>query len=358
VYYPQEIATPTGRIYFLDNLKYILITLVVMCHAIEPFLEYSLSLKALWMYSEIFVMPLFVFVSGYNSKHATNSNNILNISKVCSFMILYIILFVAIDIIRFINGGDFSYHFLSVSNASWYLFAMCLWYLLLPVFSKIKPAIAIPFTIVFALLIGYYSEASDFLVMSRVICFFPVFLSGYFLKADVISKLVKTRFVFRILALIFLVGLLFIVYRYLPIAYQFRPIVTARNPYINMANPEIGVYARFFWYIAIVLTGIAIFLLIPRCKTFFTKLGARTLQIYILHAIIKNIIWMTPVYFLLVDGLSKDGIFIELLLVFSAFIVAFILSWKPLGVPFNKITSINFGFLNYASSQQTNQKIQ
>ena len=68
--------------YFIDNLKVILIFLVVFGHLIERYIDTNSTLLGVYMFIYIFHMPLFVFVSGFLSKNIYKSRKI--------FFILYI----------------------------------------------------------------------------------------------------------------------------------------------------------------------------------------------------------------------------------------------------------------------------
>lgn len=57
-----------NRDYFFDNIKGILILLVVFGHAIKPFMDANEIAKLLYCFIYFFHMPLFVFISGYFSK--------------------------------------------------------------------------------------------------------------------------------------------------------------------------------------------------------------------------------------------------------------------------------------------------
>lgn len=61
---------------------------------------------------------------------------------------------------------------------------------------------------------------------------------------------------------------------------------------IGMSNVD-GMTFRCLWYITSAFTVIAVLSLIPRGKIFFTHLGNRTMQVFILHSIICRIFFVT-----------------------------------------------------------------
>ena len=62
--------------YFIDNLKVILIFLVVFGHLIERYIDTNSTLLGVYMFIYIFHIPLFVFVSGFLSKNIYKSRKI------------------------------------------------------------------------------------------------------------------------------------------------------------------------------------------------------------------------------------------------------------------------------------------
>ena len=126
------------RDYFFDNLKAVLIFLVVLGHFLLPIHGESV-LVVVKRLIYVFHMPLFVFVSGYFAKKIYK-NGQYNFKKILYLIKAYIIFVIAIQIVYALCGfRDFSeINFFSQSGAPWYLFAMIVWYLTIPVIRKYK----------------------------------------------------------------------------------------------------------------------------------------------------------------------------------------------------------------------------
>ncbi|WP_010234461.1 acyltransferase family protein [Clostridium arbusti] len=77
------------RDYYFDNIKLLLITLVVIGHVIEPLINTYSNFRLLYFFIYAFHMPLFAFISGYFLKNANNKKNIL--PKISNIFIPYII---------------------------------------------------------------------------------------------------------------------------------------------------------------------------------------------------------------------------------------------------------------------------
>ena len=96
----------TDRIYFYDNLKFILITFVVIGHFLLHILDYQIS-KSLFLFIYAFHMPLFIFITGFLSKRLTDKNGNFRLERILGFMILYIIFKILIYVIlKFIYNQD------------------------------------------------------------------------------------------------------------------------------------------------------------------------------------------------------------------------------------------------------------
>jgi len=185
------------RNYYFDNLKFILIFLVVLGHALEPFIDDSLILP---VYTLIYAfhMPLFIFISGYFSKHIDSSAYATKIFK--KLLIPYIIFETLYSLFDYWLTGDeqLTFTYFTPTWILWYLFSMIIWKVILPVVVKLK--YILPISIVLAVVIGYASDAGYYASLSRSIVFFPFFLAGYFTQGHWLDKL-KTRSV-KVVALI------------------------------------------------------------------------------------------------------------------------------------------------------------
>ena len=73
------------RIYLWDNIKFILIFLVVLGHFADFHTATSLNMRRLFFYIYIFHMPLFIFISGLFSKKTINEKKY---KKIFEYLIL------------------------------------------------------------------------------------------------------------------------------------------------------------------------------------------------------------------------------------------------------------------------------
>ncbi len=76
----------SNRIAVWDNVKFILIFLVVLGHVMGIFTESNMYLGKYYLYLYVFHMPAFIFVSGLFSKRSIDNKNY---KKVFGCIVLY-----------------------------------------------------------------------------------------------------------------------------------------------------------------------------------------------------------------------------------------------------------------------------
>ncbi len=271
------------RDYFIDNLKGLLIFLVVFCHGLEQVTDssdFNLTIHKLIL---CFVMPSFVFVTGYFAKSMAIENNPKRI-RIYNFILLYIIMQA---VKRYILGGS---SFLKPAYANWFIWACIVWYTILPLATKLKPVYGMVSTVLAGLLCGLDPTVSSTLQISRVICFFPYFLLGYYISPEIfkhIENLTARKYEFGILIASIILCLLW----------------TQDTPYgILHANKSFeqmdysfweGIIKRFSWYILTILCFVGLAAIVPRRENRLSFLGTRTLTIYVFHTIFYAILLQT-----------------------------------------------------------------
>ncbi|MBP3851842.1 MAG: acyltransferase family protein, partial [Erysipelotrichaceae bacterium] len=93
------------RDYYFDNLKAVLIFLVILGHFLLPIETGPLCILKRWIYS--FHMPLFIFVSGYFSKGVYKRGH-FRWDKIRFFIGLYILFVTGIQLnYMFLDGNAF-----------------------------------------------------------------------------------------------------------------------------------------------------------------------------------------------------------------------------------------------------------
>lgn len=319
--------SPFERIYYFDNLKFILIMLVVIGHFIDVVTYKSNYAKIIYFYIYTFHMPLFIFISGFFAKNSVENNNK---NKIICFLILYILLSFLYSLIDYLDTNIMEFNLFETYHLQWYLLAMAIWYGISMLTKKMKKKYLLIFNIFLALIIGYDKNIGDFLALSRVIVFYPFFLLGLMCNKEQIFKIVDNKKI-KYISIILLIISSIICITFIDDIYFFRPILTARNPYYTLKEfKNYGLIFRLLGYIVNILMGISIMSLIPKKETIYSKLGSRTISVYFFHSLLFKLILLQNinlrVYQLIIIGV----------------IITLTLSLKIFSRPFDILFKIDF----------------
>lgn len=276
------------RDYYWDNLKAILIFLVVLGHFLIPVIDKGNSIKALIYFIYIFHMPAFIFVSGFFAK-SYMKKDVPQVNKLLGYLILFMIYSVLLEITgNVVAGNPFNGQFLASGSTPWYLLALFFWFLALPLFAKFKPIVGMVMAITFGLLIGMENYIGDVLAFSRVVVFLPFFIGGYYFDAKIIKKLTTGKIRILMMAVLIMISLGIIML--LPFIDRYAGILWANQSYIHLDTVLWkAIMLRMTWYILAAVMMFAIMSLCPKKKTIVSFIGSRTLTIYILHRLIREV---------------------------------------------------------------------
>lgn len=271
---------------YFDNLKFLLIALVVIGHIIEP-LTSSGTVKFLFTLIYLFHMPLFSFVTGYFSKRYAPTKLLQNVAiPYIAFQVLYFLF------TRYILGDiSVSLSFFTPYWLMWYLLSLLMWQLVVPMF-QFRYSIIV--AILVGILAGYDPSVSYFLSLSRTIYFFPFFLMGYKFNKDWFFNLmpIKPRRIISILGLICISVGVYILRDNIDIRLLFG---SYSYTSINLNFWYAGVY-RLLLYAITTIISIFILYMIPSMTTIFTFFGTRTLNVYLLHGFILKLMGSYNIY--------------------------------------------------------------
>ena len=282
------------RDYYFDNLKAVLIFLVVLGHFLLPIYD-DAFLVVLKRLIYVFHMPLFVFVSGYFSKNIYK-NGKYNFEKIIYFLKAYVIFVVVIQLVyAFFDYRKFSeINFLRQSGAPWYMFAMTAWYLLIPVLRKVKPIYVFAVSIPLALIVGFFDIIGDVLCLSRILVFGPFFFLGFYMDKDTLAIVRNPKLRLPVVTLAILLSTFFL--KFGADIKDEMEMVYQNIPYSELDNYWTGPLVRLFFMAAALVMSWAIMFFIPGKKTQFSYIGQRTMPIYMLHRIIRDILKFCGLY--------------------------------------------------------------
>ncbi len=265
------------RVKFWDNIKGVLIILVVLGHFLYE-LRSNLTLELITKVIYLFHMPAFVFLSGYFSQSESAREN----EKLFRFLFYY-----AVGNIFFMWFSAVMYrttfNLLVPYYSYWYLIALVVWRKGINYITKSKAIL--PLSIIGALLIGLFPEVDNTLALSRITCFFPFFLLGYGIKKERVKQFLQRKGkkeVFLGLVLICtIITIEIIVAPYLSLDELLM------DPYTNQSQ----ILNRLVIFIIALGMIYGISMVIPKGKIpFLTKWGKNSLYIYIYHRLITLLV--------------------------------------------------------------------
>ncbi len=270
----------------LDNLKCLLIFCVVLGHLLE--LQEGAATDYLYLSIYTFHMPLFVWVSGYVARPADRSCLRSLAAPYLVFQLLYSLAAVLFW------GNDEEVKLLEPYWLMWFLMALLIWRLLLPLFvagTFRTRALTLLGTFVLSLLTGWSSELRYVLSFQRMVALLPVFLLGYYCRSyqtqvsDWWKRFGgKQRAAIRLcLALVVLAGLAVILYYY-DQGEILRRWLYWKYPYGKRGGNALTrscFTAYAVVWLAFVLTWIP-----GRPIPVLTKIGQNTLPVYLLHGFV------------------------------------------------------------------------
>ena len=282
------------RIHFIDNIKGILIVLVVVGHLLLP-CRLCITEELLYESIYLFHMPLFIFISGFLAKRAFSIEKGLRVDKIISFVVLALAFQLVLTVLES-NPERIVPKLCSLKfgGAPWYLISLATWYALTPLFAKFKPAPCIALSCILALLAGFVPDLGNFLSLSRTVVFMPFFLMGYFCSTERLQEIATGNYarVALVGAIIFLACL--IVSGGGIFSSQFHQV------YGNSSYDDrgiLGMLDRLQVFVVAIVLSLGLMAIVPKKQsTVLAYLGQRTLQIYILHRIIRSLLSMMGFY--------------------------------------------------------------
>lgn len=263
--------------YLIDNIKVLLIFLVVFNHIIAFCLvKEDIVIRYIWYAITIFHMPAFIFVSGYLSKKPQNV-----MKNVKNLLIPYILGYSLTWYAQIWLGKDIDYELLRPSGTvMWFVLALFIYRLTIEAFGKIR--FVVPLSIIFALWAGTRAEFTTYLSSSRIVVFFPFFVAGYLWKSEYIKAVREFKGKWILIPLTGLI--LFAVPNYMITNSMPVDIFRGNHSYM-ICGLEVGegIVIRLLMYLISFLVIYTMLAVMPDIKLPLTFIGRNTMGIYFFH---------------------------------------------------------------------------
>ena len=328
----------------LDNAKFLLLALVVIGHALEPLRDYGLT-SAIYYWIYFFHMPAFILISGYLSRSFDASSRRVE-KLVLSLAVPYLFFWTIHQAIYTVERGGLpdSLSLLKPTWTLWFLVALFVWRLSVPVWKRLR------WPVVIAVLISVFASTTDLgttLSLGRVLSFLPFFVLGLSLRREHFFFLDKLWV--RLCSVVILGVTAFLA---IPISDRlsrdwlfWRDSLTDRD--IDPLMPSIGIRLAFMG-LALVMT-IAVLALTPKRRTWYTDLGAYTLFVYLGHSVVLILLKASPWYDVL-EGTGPIGLGLTLVLALTLIFLLYT-PWARKGMRW--LVEPNFTWLLRQDAQDT-----
>lgn len=261
------------RISFWDNLKGILIILVVVGHFLYGYCDTGHS-KYIVNTIYMFHMPAFVFVSGYFAKRDSTRSKL----SVCRLAVAYVIFNMVMLLFNLVQSGLCNVSLLYPYNSMWYILSLIVWRFIAKPLSKVRHIM--PVCIIAALLVGYWAEFDNLLSICRTVAFLPFFMAGYRLSIQKATEIIRNRRLKEYVAGVFILIVSIIASISMVYDYGMPTDVYLMQSYTSGA--EILYRMMIFAVAAMYIVGL-IYVIPDRKIPLLTVCGTNSLAIYLLH---------------------------------------------------------------------------
>jgi fucose 4-O-acetylase-like acetyltransferase len=265
---------------WLDNAKMALVTLVVLGHAWTLLPQTGIDE---WLYDALYCWHItaFVFVTGYLSRSfAYTPARMWNLLR--TVVVPYLVFEGALALFRvYVGGENLKRLFENPHWPMWYLSALFFWRLLTPAFRTLPALLAVGAAVGTSLVAGIW--AGDTLDAARILGLLPFFVLGLHATPERLARTfdpVRRRLAALVLATVAVLA-----------AFTERVASTEwfyyRSRYGELDVGDARAMLTRAGVIAVGAAGSWAFLtLLPRTSGWFTRMGAYTLVVYLMHGFV------------------------------------------------------------------------
>ena len=280
---------------YYDNLRFVLIAFVVVGHFALAYLH-GASSKPVSIFKDwiwVFHMPAFLFVSGMFAKGLYKPDRGLRVDAICFYLVMYLLFSCVIQAVM-MTYSNAEFDLFHIYRIPWYFLALAMLGATLPIAANVRGGakVVVPVAVLFAIIADSNDGFGSFLSLGRIVNFAPFYLAGYFMTTEDFKHIVQkiqAKGLYIVLDIAFLVAV-FAALWFMPPVYSeavFK-LSMAYTPYSGFAElplPEV-VVLRSLWFVLAAAMLVAVSALVPMRRVFFSEMGQRTLQVYLLHPLV------------------------------------------------------------------------
>lgn len=263
----------------IDNIKAVLIFLVVFGHLIEIHITSDHFLRSIWVFLYSFHMPMFALVSGMHSKASLDERQANKLVKgIVVPLLVFELLYEGVEL--WMKGTPSVYAgLLAPYWMLWYLLSLLSWRLLLPMFARLQFPVAL--AIGLSLLAAYSEHVGYTFSLSRTFVFFPYFLLGWSMGQNRLLKL-PGKLAFATLPV---VGLALIASFLLKSDFDYRWLYGSYSLHRLEMNNLTGTLYQLLQYGLCGLIGLSFLHLVAQRDWGLAKVGQRSLYVFLWHGL-------------------------------------------------------------------------
>ena len=323
------------RIFKFDNVKLLVITLIVVGSFAEEFTNQSDMFRSWFIFVYSFTAPLYIFLSGLFQKQFQKGQK-PSLHKVSYYLILGYILKIAIYLMRRWNGEDIGIDMFGGATIEWYLFVIVMFTITMYLLKNVHRYIVFSVSIVLGIVAGFLPLGDEFYLM-RYFVFLPFYVAGYYLTPARVRRF-SHKLNVKLAGIAFLLIYFVLCFRERDTIYPLRMLFTGRNPYSIIPIEGCTFYHRMLCYGISAVLIISIIACIPNRKVpILTHMGRNTLGVYFWHYPLVLLLWHVGAFDLLLplgDPLWKITV------LSIAVLVALILSFSIFSYPLRKLQEL------------------
>lgn len=279
-----EIATEKKRDALFDNIRAFLIFSVVLLHLLNAQASKLELIREIYYGINMYVMPAFVFITGYFSKNVEKSRD----RAVRDFLIPYLVFNTLYAVMIFfrepqeVNFFDF-YRVTKPQWGMWFLLACFIWKVLAKDLIRLRAAV--PAALLMGLGVPFFRDFTVTFTIGRVFGFLVFFVAGLKFRPEWLEKL--RRIPAWAGGIVFAAGFLLSMWLGQKGGWMVKETLYLRSPYEDEVKVEQMLMRLVFYLIGFIMT-LALFVMFTRKQCFLSEIGQNTLTVYILHLFIVD----------------------------------------------------------------------